>query len=484
MAQVVEIMPVKTARLDAALPVLARAFASRATVLMPTLTCCLAFAVFAGAGDGAQSTRILVPALGLVAWLGGRRSVPINAVVIAFILLGAGLTVSAVGSGSRQLQAPLSALLIAVLVTAAVTAAVRLGERRRVLEVLAFLGSVTGLIAVAGVAFHLESFTVYAAGLHRATATFGSSGAAAMFLSLTLPAALILCDQIPNARLPRLATFAILAGLFATLSLGVVAGVAVMLLMLRSLGANTLLRLLARPAIGALIVAAGLFPSIAGPVPRPDLVAVASGVAVLFVRTTPNLWRAGRTMRTLLAGLLIATALAGGIALTPQPASSVASRVAQPVEAIAEWRALLDVGAAHRWMGAGPGTLSAGVEQSTQLLPLRNTYLTWLAESGVAGVAAITLSAVLLLIAVISLKPHRPRSVAIRTLGVSRVTLQVFDAKHTPKQRRLWVAAVGACAAFLVHGVFDYAWQQPAVLATAFCWLALALSARRAGDPI
>lgn len=368
--------------------------------------------------------------------------------LLGFGLLGGGLVLSAAASGWPA-AARLPALTLAIGLTgyATVRGLIRSGDRHDVLSIMSWLGAGTGLLCVLGVAFHLVPLALPATGLWRAASTITYANGAGLLLVLTAPAGLLLVRG-RGGLAERLALYAALAGLGATLSRGallaaIIGGVTALVV-----GGRRTLAGMLRPALGAAVALGGLIPSVLGknPHPVPALAALAMGAMIAASRGRGERAPTSSRGRWTLAAMVLVVLLAGAAGLTGRAGVRfVASRVSVVGEArLPTWQATLAQAAEHPILGSGPGTFDLPFTRFAH-----NEYLQALAETGLVGLGMLLLGAA-----------------CLATAG--------FRARPAPGRRTAWALAIGTCAAFLVHGSIDFVWHIPVVVLLAFTWMAIA----------
>jgi O-antigen ligase len=336
-------------------------------------------------------------------------------------------------------------------------AAVR-GLRPQLLEVVSWIAAMISAVGLVGVAFHAAPFGMEATGLWRASSTLTYANALGALLVLCLPAALLQEMDRPGPS-GRLITFAILAGIFASLSRGAIFGLVLMVATLLWLGAGDLVRGMGRTVTGSLIAFGGLLPSIAGnrPAPVPALLGMGLGGVVAILPRGSDQRADGRRV----AAVAVAAILASAALLASGYGSRLAaSRIDFGREGRPEsWRQALRAGSAAPIFGIGPGNLRiivrAGRKNPLATGYAHNEYLQTFAETGTVGLIGV-LSALGLFAA---------WAVRRRPGGAS-----------SKQERVVWAAAVAACAAFAAQSGTDLIWRFPVLIAIAFLWLGLAVA--------
>lgn len=428
---------------------------------IPALAGILAYSAFAQGGYyGGQAIVIAVAAT--VAAVAVRTRPP--AWILGIVALpAAGLVASAAANGwPRVAWQPAATLLAAAGLLHVARSAVRAGETDRLLRAIAWIATAVAVTGMIGVAYHLVPWGLRSQMLFRASSTLTYANAMAAFLTLALPAPLILSLRRDSA-LHRLQTFAIAAGIAATLSRGGFIGCVALLASVLIAGGRPMIARLLRPGLGAVVAALGMLPSIASWHPRTaqSLAGIAVGALIAGVplRLKPAIRR----------GLAIAVVAGIGVAAVPalaaaeSPGQIFVSRLSSNSDdRTIFWTAGLRQAAERPVFGTGPGTYRGILKDRGRLLMVfyvHNEYVQIFAETGLAGLATV-LAAIALFAGALWRRRPPPGT----------------------HERIVWAAAFAAGAAFAVHGFFDFMWRIPAVVLLAFVWLAIGLEQKERNE--
>lgn len=417
--------------------------------VLPVAIGLLAYAAVAQGGFYRTQGSFFAAALLALALASVRSAAGLGPLLAAAALLSGGVLASGLASGwganAPQIVAALGA---GIAIVPVVRHLVARGERARLLDAVSWIGAGAAIVGLIGVAFHRSPWAMPAGGLWRASSTLTYANAAGSLLLLTLGTSMIsLVERPGTAR--RLAAFATLAGLAATLSRGAVVGALAGLVVLAALRGLSLLRPLLRPAIGALVAFACVVPSIAGP-PRPLLAfaGLAAGAAIAVApgrRATSSRIRRATLAVAAIAGIsLLASAGAGRVLDNRVPLASETR--------LRTWGNSWRLALQQPLLGAGPGTFAI-VENDPRTGPVltryvHNEYLQAFVETGAAGVAAIA----------------------------GAIAILAGWAWRRRRDDGAWALACAMCAAFAVHSGFDFLWRLPVLAALAFVWLAIAVT--------
>lgn len=317
---------------------------------------------------------------------------------------------------------------------------------------LLLLGSLVALSGLAGVAWRYEPWALEDQGLWRAatTLTYANAGAGLLVPIVLLAAGRL--TSVPRSQAMASLTCLLLAGAGATLSRGgflalVLGGV----LLARAVGPRRLLAAVAGPAAAALVVVAGLAPSmVVGRSPRPflALAGLVTGLAVAAVLAArPRVAAATVVGASLL--LAVAAGLAGGLDAARGSRMTLTSS-----DRANEAAAALRIGADHPLAGVGPGraVLAWRDGDGRRLVAhyAHNEYLQTFAELGAVGVALV-----LALVVAIVREVRRARVDPVR-------------------------AAAGAgLAAVGLHSGMDFLWHIPAIPLVCAALVAVACPPRK-----
>ena len=353
-----------------------------------------------------------------------------------------GLAVVAVisgwSAGSLARAAPtvaLAALSWAVFVVARQAGSAEREALGTAVVALGVLAAVTGTTAVA---FRREPLALLDGGLWRAASTLTYANATAGFILVPLFLAL---GRVVHGRrsVPwSLVAYVLVVGLLATLSRGgmlaFAAGVVVLAV------ATGLRRLVIRtwPVFaGAGVAVLGILPGLPDRLPaRPGLAgaAVAAGVAVVVVAQR----RGAAPVVALLAAAAVVAGVGAGYGLGGDVTSTRLTS-ASP-DRVDGWGAAIDVFTARPVLGAGPGNATyayvddEGASMTTRFV--HNEYLQLLAETGLAGTAAVVAGLAL----------------TLRRLATS-----------SERRTATGAGALAGLAAFCVHSGLDFLWHVPAL---------------------
>lgn len=421
---------------------------------IPALAGLLAYSAFAQGGYYGGQALIIAIATTVLAL--AVRTRPPAWIVGVLAIPAAGMLLSAAANGwPRVAWQPAATLLAAGCVLHVARAAAAAGQTDRLLRMLAWIATAVAITGLIGVAYHLVPWGLRSQMLFRAASTLTYSNATAAFLTLALPAPLILSLR-KDTVVHRLQTFAIAAGIAATLSRGGFVGAVAMLAVLMVAGGRPLIARLIRPGLGAVVAGVGMLPSIASWHPRTAQalagIAVGAIIAGVPLRLKPALRR----------GLAIAVVAGIGVAAVPalaaaeSPAQIFVSRLSSNSDdRTIFWTAGLRQAAEHPVFGTGPGTYRGILKDRGRLLMVfyvHNEYVQIFAETGLVGLASVLAAMIAFAVALWRRRPPAGTSARI-----------------------LWAAAFAAGAAFAVHGFFDFMWRIPAVVLPAFVWLAIGL---------
>jgi hypothetical protein len=348
---------------------------------------------------------------------------------------------------------PYLALLIGVLAVFLACGRLDAIARDLVLTGLVGCGVLIALLGWLGLALHWQRWTWQGQGLWRASSTLTYPNATAVILAMLALVTLACLTQTPRSMRLALGTTVLLAGLIATLSRAGLLAMAVGLVVLAAArGPKALTRAGWGPALGAMVAAFGLVPTMtaSGPRPVPAAIALAAGLAVSAGATALRHSRFGRFSPVAVGGLAL---LALGLSVprwTGVTAITGARLTVDDPERAASFHAALQVFDQHRLIGAGPSlpalTQTTGTGSSVYRYA-HNEYLQVLAELGiVGGLLLATLLATLLW-----------------RLWQSRRTGGAVSA-----------GALAATLALALHAGFDFVWHIPAIPLVAAALVGLA----------
>lgn len=431
-----------------------RARALVAGVLVSGVAGLVGYAALAQGAFYWSQARFFASALAVLGTLAAARAA--RGAWPTFVALGglaSGLGASAAVNGWNPDAAGQVASLIAALgAFLVVRALVRSGQRSRYLEVLTWTGAAVALVGLVSLAYHFYPWAMRAQGIWRLSSTISYANAAAMFLLLALPAPLLLLRE---RRSPAIAVsaFLIATGAVATLSRGGAVAAIVMLAIVVVMGGRAMLRASGRVAAGTVVAVAALWPSISGAEGRPML-ALAGLVAGAIISTPGVRRRRILSMRTALLVALLAP-LVVTLFLSEGSGRIIEARLgAGSEDRLRTWNAVWGDAVERPWFGSGPGSfrVAESVDGKIEItLFAHNEYLQAFTETGIVGLVAIGGAIVLLAGWAWRSRPQRGTG-----------------------ERAVWAVAAGACAAFAVHGAFDFVWHLPLLVALAFGWLAIA----------
>lgn len=436
----------------------------RSTMLVPALAGILGYAVFAQGAYYTPQAIAVASALVVTAVLLRVRPCRTDRPAVAvFGLLAGALAASTIRAGfpSESIR-PAMILLSAAAAFAMTRRAIATGDGRRALSALAWIGTIVAVAGLIGVAFHAFPWGMRAQGLWRAASTLTYANSAGAFLVLALPAPLILLVR-RDAAVHRLQAFSITAGLIATLSRGAAVGAVMMVAILAVTGGRPLLGRLIRPGLCALGAAVAMFPSMASWWARPVHATAGLAAGALLAAVPLRMSLRVKRIAAVAVGVATLVAIVPAVAATEKPAQFITSRLGEARDdRTMFWTASLTAARENPVFGSGPGTYRGVLEDRGRWLIVfyvHNEYLQILAETGAVGLAAT-----LVAIAVLAGWAWRRRPPA------------------GSAARIVWAAGFAACAAFCVHGFFDFMWRMPAVVIPAFMWLALATHERERGS--
>jgi O-antigen ligase len=314
----------------------------------------------------------------------------------------------------------------------------RLGpeDRQLLLDGVTAAGLVVALTGWLGVAWRVDSLAWLGDGIWRASATLTYPNAAAAVLAPLALVALARLDRSPPPLLVVTAT-ALLGGLAATLSrAGAVAFVVGLAVLAYLRGPRATVRAAAGPCAGAVVILAGLVPSMPAAAPPRPVAAVAALGGLVLVAGGPG------------AGEALGAVAEGRISLASPDRTGALQAARQVV-------------ADHPLTGAGPGHTqlrSEGPDGATRFFAYaHNEYAQVAAELGLVGLA--------LLVALLA--------ALARLLWRSR-----------PAGNGLWAGVVAAAAAFAVHAGFGFVWHLPAVVLAVTVLVGAALPAPVPNPPV
>jgi O-Antigen ligase len=406
--------------------------------------------------------------LALIAWPPNGddvRRLPVHAA----LALAAWALIDAVLLGVPAAGAAGLALLLAGVVATLATCR-RLGaeDRQLLLTGVTAAGLVVALTGWLGVAWRIDSLAWLGDGIWRASATLTYPNAAAAVL---VPLALVALARLDRSPPPLLVVAAtgLLGGLAATLSrAGAVAFVVGLAVLACLRGPRATARAAAGPCAGAVVVLAGLVPSMpAAAPPRP--VAAVTGLAaglLLAVLVSRVAW--SRAGALLAAGAAVAAlgglVLVGGGPGAGEALGAVAGgrvSLASP-DRTGALLAARQVVADHPLTGVGPGRAQLrweGSDGATRFFAYaHNEYAQVAAELGLVGLA--------LLVALLA--------------ALARLLWRSRPAGGGGP----WAGAVAATAAFAVHAGFDFVWHLPAVVLAVTVLAGTALPAPAPNTPV
>lgn len=395
------------------------------------------------------------------------RSLPAAELRAAPVLAGAafagwalvdGAVHGAAGGGARY------ALLAVGLLAAMLTARRLTGPARELLvSTLLAVGVLLAGLGWLGVLLRRDGWAWLGDSLWRAASPLTYPNAAAAVLAVLGLLCLALLVAAPRSVPLGLAATALLAGLAGTLSraglLGLAVGAGLLAVLL---GPRAVLRAAWPPVLGALVVLAGLLPSMPATGPAHPVVAALALAAGLAVGAGLPLLRPSRQ-----AAVALVTVLLLGLAV----AGSGAAR--SGVRLVGDTRATLDspdrFGAFHAaWQslpghlvtGYGPGQVNltwspAGGGVST-FRYAHNEYLQVLVELGIVGLVLL----LVLLAAVFRAlyrAPDGPGAVPAGGLPAGEMPAGGLPAGA------LRAGVLAGCAALVVHAGLDFVWHLPAI---------------------
>ena len=284
---------------------------------------------------------------------------------------------------------------------------------------------------------------MFATHLWRTASTLTYANAAGGLLLLTLPATLLLDQRRIET---RLAAYAILTALLATLSRGAIGSAVVLAVVLMALGSGRRLVMLVRPLAGAVVAMTALLPSVVGPA-RPAI-GLAGIVAGAVVAAIPLPDRARRVVRTAVPVALVLAVAAVPLVAGPALPRLLASRADLSTEPrFSAWGASIESVRERPAFGTGPGTFLVSTRTGQPIIGrfAHNEYLQAALETGMVGVVSIL-------------------------AAIGSWTIWVFRRRHGAAS----AIGIAACAAFLAHSAVDFIWRFPVLVALAFLWLAIA----------
>lgn len=339
-----------------------------------------------------------------------------------------------------------------VALSGAVAAVLVVSRRRSVAqgEVLAAavvaVGALTALTGWIGVAWRVSPWALEDQGLWRGATTLGYANAAAGLLTPLFLLALARLVSRPLAPVDVGVICLLLVGLGATLSRGgAVALAAGATVLIALIGVRPTLRVAAPAVAGAVIVLAGLLPSMASSQPnRPVLAAAALvlglGVAAVLTKMNTRVVGALLAAAVTVVPLLFVVAEDRGVG-SIDAVSRARLSLSSPDRADVT-RAVLRLAAERPVTGTGPGRaiLEWADDDGSRLVSryAHNEYLQVLAELGVVGLALV-----LVLMAAFA-----------RTL---------WCARRTAPSAQLWAGVVAGSVALGVHSALDFLWHLPVV---------------------
>jgi O-antigen ligase len=376
--------------------------------------------------------------------------------LIGLSMLAAALLASAaVNKWPSEARIPAATLAAAAGALALGRGVIRSGGRRMLIEAIACIGAGVALAGLIGVAFHAFPWGMKAQDIWRNASTLTYSNAAGALYMLALPAPLWL-ERERRSPVYRAMSFLCVAGLLTSLSRGAAAGVALAAVLAAVSGGLPLLRAAIRPGIGAAVASAGFIPSIVSDhaQPLPALIALAAGAAIAVLPLHPS-ERRPRPARALAAAAGVALILAGGFIVSPSTNRLVDARIGRrSQDRTRTWRAAYEAGLKRPIFGTGPGTFEVAELVEGRILLTRyahNELLQAFVETGAVGVAAV-----------------------LGAGGLFGVWAWRRRPSRADPERVVWAAGFVACAGFFLHGMLDFMWHIPALVAVTFVWLSVA----------
>lgn len=199
----------------------------------------------------------------------------------------AGLAAWAVINGALRhdprAAVPYLALLAGVLAVFLACGRLEAGARNLVLSGLLGCGVLIALLGWLGLALHWQRWTWQGQGLWRASSTLTYPNATAIILAMLALVTLACLTETPRSMRLALGATVLLTGLIATLSRAGLMAMAVGLLVLAAArGPQALMRAGWGPALGAMVAAFGLVPTMtaSSPRPAPAVIGLAAGLAI------------------------------------------------------------------------------------------------------------------------------------------------------------------------------------------------------------
>jgi len=381
---------------------------------------------------------LVILSLGLLA--ARRRPVTVGGHPMPPMLAGFAVVavISGWSAGSLGRAAPTVALAALSWVVFVVARQAGPDEGEALLTAVVAIGVLAAVTGTVGVAFRREPLALLDGGLWRAASTLTYANATAGFL--LLPVFLALGRLVHGRRsVPwSVVAYVLLVGLLATLSRGgMVAFVAGMVVLAVASGLRRVVIGTWPVFAGAGVAVLGILPGLPDRLPaRPGLAgaAVAAGAAVVVVAQR----RGAATVAALLAAAAVAAGAGAGHGLGGDVTSTRLTS-ASP-NRVDGWGAAIDVLTARPVLGAGPGNATyayvddEGASMTTRFV--HNEYLQLLAETGLAGTAAI---------------------VAGLALTLRRL------ATGSGRRTATGAGALAGLAAFCVHSGLDFLWHVPAL---------------------
>jgi hypothetical protein len=400
-------------------------------------------------------------AVALAAWPPTRGDVRVLVIpglaLAGWAVLDAALLGVPVAGGIR-----LASLLLGVLAVLLICRRLSVEDRELLLAGVLVAGVLVAMAGWLGVAVRITAWAWEGDGIWRASSTLTYPNAAAAVL---VPLAVLVVArlvEVPKSMLLVVVAVVLLTGVGATLSRAAALGLAVGLVVLVWLrGPARIARAAAGPGVGALVAVAGLLPSMpAAQPPRPMLavVGLGAGIAVAAVLARPPRWR---SVRVLVAALLLAAPaaliLAGGAAGGPVDAVAQARITLASPDRTGALRAAVQVAAAHPVTGTGAGLAELrgkGPDGVTRYFRYaHNEYVQIAAELGLVGLSFL----------------------AILLVALGRL---LWSAGATCRLPGAWAGVVAGAAAFAVHSGFDFVWHLPAVVLTVVLLIGAVLPSR------
>ncbi|MFA5890141.1 MAG: O-antigen ligase family protein [Actinomycetota bacterium] len=426
---------------------------------LPLVSAALVFGVLAqGAYYPAQAAVLagLTSAAALAGFRGAIRQV-------APVWVAAAVMAAALFASSAAAHWPGESLLTVLTLVAAIAACVAARnvviaqDREQLVLVVCGLAAAAAAVGMAGLALHLFPFAMRAQGIWRTSSTLTYANSAGALFAMSLPFALLRCAEGPT-RARRLCVFLITTGLLTSLSRGAVLG-ALVALVLQARATPGVLVKSRRPVLSAALATAFLVPSMLSDEPHALLALTAVLVCAAVASSVRSIPGVGRVPVVLGALALVLLGVAA-IAVSDHAGLFVAKRVGPGSEdRLGAWGVSVAAGMERPVLGSGPGTYRV-VEVVGDRLMLRkyahNEVLQAFVETGAVGAGVLVGSV---------------------------VGLAIWAWRRRPEdraERSVWAAAVGGCAAFAVHGMFDFVWHVPVLTALAFALLGLGVIRPRA----